>query len=271
MGHFTRTTLVTMAACAALTVSATGAQQARPGHARITLYADGGTADQPLTIGVRFQLDPGWHIFWRNPGGSGSPPTITWAPVADMVFGEIQWPVPRRFRIDAIVSYGYDGEVMLLVPAERGRAASGALMLTARADFAICRDVCVSETATTSLPLPAASAMPGKSADTSLFDQARAQLPRRVPPSWTVSARTTAGEFLLHIAAPAPPRTPTFFPLVNAVIDDTAAQRAETDSSGLTLHLEKSPYLNATPSTLEGVLLGADGRAFVIKTGIGDR
>ena len=32
----------------------------------------------PFYLGLHFQLEKGWHIYWVNPGDSGEPPRVTW-------------------------------------------------------------------------------------------------------------------------------------------------------------------------------------------------
>ena len=29
-------------------------------------------------ISVRFRMDAGWHIYWKDPGDSGMPPKVEW-------------------------------------------------------------------------------------------------------------------------------------------------------------------------------------------------
>jgi DsbC/DsbD-like thiol-disulfide interchange protein len=261
-----RGVILAAAACATLAVTSATAQRAKPApHARVTLLADGGNAGAPLTIGVRFQLDPDWHIYWRNAGGSGSAPSVAWTPVPGLKLGDIQWPVPHRIQIDAIVSYGYRGDVLLLVPAQRGAEAGRALTLAAALDYVICRDICVKETATAALALPAAAAMPTRSPEAALFDQARARMPKPAPADWTMTARVGADTITLHVAARTPPRTATFFPFVNGLIDDAVTQRTEIGAQGLTLRMPKSPYYGSAPADLEGVLVIDDARAFTVK------
>ena len=33
---------------------------------------------QHLQLGIRFDLEEGWHTYWVNPGDSGEPPRIEW-------------------------------------------------------------------------------------------------------------------------------------------------------------------------------------------------
>ena len=84
-------------------------------------------------LGLHFQLEKGWHIYWVNPGDSGEPPRVKWQLPAGLTAGEMEWPTPQRLGTATIVDFGYEDDVMLLVPmhAEAGLAA-----LDAGGDFA---------------------------------------------------------------------------------------------------------------------------------------
>src|SRR5258708_3640393 len=58
-------------------------------------------------IGLHFQLEKGWHIYWINPGDSGQPPRIEWHLPAGLSAREIEWPAPRRIGTSTIVDFGY--------------------------------------------------------------------------------------------------------------------------------------------------------------------
>src|SRR5438270_12165051 len=76
------------------------AQLVQARHARVELLAQ--TADvvpgQHLLFGVHFVLEPGWHIYWRNPGDSGQPPVFHWQLPPGFSAGEVQWPRPEKMR-----------------------------------------------------------------------------------------------------------------------------------------------------------------------------
>lgn len=67
-------------------------------------------------LGLRFDLMPKWHVYWRNPGDSGEAPRVNWTLPAGWEAGEIQWPVPERIPVGPLVNYGYENTVTLLVP-----------------------------------------------------------------------------------------------------------------------------------------------------------
>ena len=52
--------------------------------------------DPSLHAGVLFDLAPGWHLYWKNPGDTGIAPRLDlradgYAP------GELVWPAPTMF------------------------------------------------------------------------------------------------------------------------------------------------------------------------------
>src|SRR6266849_254585 len=70
----------------------------------------------PFYLGLHFQLEKGWHIYWINPGDSGEPLRITWQLPPGLNPGVIEWPVPRRLGTPSSVDFGYEDAVTLIVP-----------------------------------------------------------------------------------------------------------------------------------------------------------
>ena len=69
-------------------------------------------------MGLHFELESGWHIYWINPGDSGEPPRVQWRLPAGFRAESIQWPAPQRIEDHSLVDYGYEGEALLMVPVE---------------------------------------------------------------------------------------------------------------------------------------------------------
>src|SRR5579864_944263 len=74
-------------------------------HARVELLAAQAAAQpgRPFQVGLHFQLEPGWHIYWINPGDSGEPPRVKWTLPAGYQAGPIQWPVPQRIEDHSLI------------------------------------------------------------------------------------------------------------------------------------------------------------------------
>ena len=52
---------------------------------------------EPFKVGVRFKIDPEWHIYWINPGESGEPTTVQWTFPEGYKVGAVEYPVPVNF------------------------------------------------------------------------------------------------------------------------------------------------------------------------------
>ncbi len=129
-------------------------------------------------VGVRFRMDPHWHIYWKNPGESGLASEVTWD-TPGITVGELQWPAPSTFRTPDgyITTYGYEEEVLLFAEARVSEKATGSLHLSAAADVLVCEVQCLPAQLmlTRDLPVGAETLRDAEHAPT--FDAARARVP----------------------------------------------------------------------------------------------
>jgi thiol:disulfide interchange protein DsbD len=220
---------------------------------------------QPATLGLRLQMAPEWHTYWKNPGDSGLPTRLRWTLPPGFEAGAIAWPSPERFVDAPLASYGYDGEVVLLseirVPAQATTAAPA--VIAARADWLECRDVCRPGKAELTLRLDVKGAPPPPDPRfAKAFAEARARLPR-AGSALSVTGNAGAGALTLLARAPgAAPREAYFFPGRADVVDHGSPQRLAAEKGGFRLELPVAA--NATiPQSLEGVLV-ADGVGYEI-------
>jgi len=80
--------------------------------------ANSGTGTQgAVGLGLEMQLAPGWKTYWRSPGDAGLPPTIDWAGSDNLANAALRFPVPERFTLFGLETYGYGGTVILPIEA----------------------------------------------------------------------------------------------------------------------------------------------------------
>jgi len=85
-------------------------------HVRLVSQQDAVVAGGTFWVGVDMVLDDGWHVYWQNAGDSGLAPKIKWQLPSGIKAGEINWPYPQRLSVGPLTSFGYEHEVLLLVP-----------------------------------------------------------------------------------------------------------------------------------------------------------
>ncbi|OVE76102.1 hypothetical protein BVX98_06380 [bacterium F11] len=85
-------------------------------HVKATILAEVRSiqAGYPFWVGIKFEMDEGWHTYWKNPGDSGGPIRIQWELPTGFEAGPLQWPYPKKIETPPLVTYGYENETMLL-------------------------------------------------------------------------------------------------------------------------------------------------------------
>lgn len=138
-------------------------------------------ADQPIEIGVGYELEPGWHIYWQNSGDAGSAPTVKWSLPEGFTAGELQFPAPKRHVSPGdIVTNILAGEPILLTTIHPPKTLPpGEITIAANLVTFVCEGQCLQEKGNVELKLPVvASAGEVKPANESLLSQAKRKLPK---------------------------------------------------------------------------------------------
>lgn len=246
------------------------AEQVSETHARVELLSRQTelSTGSDLQLGVHFILEPGWHIYWINPGDSGQPPSFKWQLPAGFTAGEIQWPRPERMQATPeLADYGYHGDVLLpvMVHVPPALAAGPTVTIVADAKWLVCREVCIPEHAQLRLELPVAQNAKDNPQSALLFAKTEKLVPRPPPRNWNASVKSGKDEFVLLVHAGKPITKAEFFPLEPNQIDNAAPQKVMASPQGLTIALKKSDLLTKPVQVLRGVLVIPGGPAYRIE------
>ena len=128
---------------------------------RLISAVDGVGDAQALRLGLEFQMQPGWKIYWRSPGDAGFPPKPDWSASRNVGSVQMDWPAPERFQIFGLQTYGYETEVVFpltVAPQRPGEA----MTLSATVDYLVCSDICIPGNADVSIDLPEGTASPSQ-------------------------------------------------------------------------------------------------------------
>jgi suppressor for copper-sensitivity B len=173
---------VTAGLLAALILAAVGQARAEPAsawaeteQAKLRLVsAATSSAGGGVPLGLQIDLAPGWKTYWRSPGDAGVPVTLNWAGSTNLASAQLSWPVPHRFTLFGLDTFGYEDEVVLPIaamPADKSQP----LGLRLHVDYLVCEKVCIPHSANLSLDLPAGTAGPTEFAQ--LVDRYASRVP----------------------------------------------------------------------------------------------
>lgn len=243
-------------------------------HGTLELIAENQwiSAGHTVNLGLRFQLEKGWHIYWINPGDSGEPPRVTWQLPPGLILGAMEWPAPRRLGTSTIVDFGYEDTVTLIVPlhAEAHLPAQQPAQLAADVKVLVCREMCIPGKAQLSLTLPIKSQPPATDARTEdSFSATRKSLPQSAPKDWRFSVAEANGSFVLTANLGRAITQAVFFPLVESQIDNAAPQKLLPAPDGFRLTLWRSDQLLKPIERLKGVLVLSANQAYLIDVPVG--
>ena len=219
-----------------------------------------------LLIGLRLKMDAHWHTYWQNPGDSGMPTTIQWKLPAGFKAGQIQWPLPQRIPVPPLMNYGYEGEIVLpvelSVPKDWPTGLPGQpARIAARADWLVCKDVCIPGGADLELTLPVINANPAPDAKwAALFDKSLAAIPTQSIKG--ASATTSAGmiELTLPGVKPAGPDKLYIFSDIEGLVEHAAPQTGKVSGDGIMISFPVSHQLSASEPRISGVVTGANAQ-----------
>jgi len=197
---------------------------------------------KPATVGLKLRMAEHWHTYWKNPGDSGLPTRIQWVLPEGWKAGEIQWPYPVRLPIGPLMNYGYEDEVVLLSdltpPAD---AKPGDYTVKAKAEWLVCKDVCIPEKGDLDMVLAVAAAEPASNPRFQAhIERSRNMLPGAAP-GWKFDAALLGGSLVLRLTPPAgasAPRAITFFPDRELLIEPAAPQKITRDGSGVRIEMK---------------------------------
>ena len=127
------------------------------GHAKASLITNLQSSNQEsFYVGVRLQMQDGWHTYWENPGDSGSPFEANWSTDEGVIVENVQWPTPITIPYPPLMTYGYEGDIVF--PFQVFRSQETELKtISVDFNFLICADICIPESASLSLDLSSAS------------------------------------------------------------------------------------------------------------------
>jgi len=164
-----------------------------------------------VQLGLEFELQPDWKIYWRSPGDAGYPPAVDWKGSDNLADTVISWPAPHRFSISGLETMGYKGQVILPLVA-RINDPNQPLILRAAVDYLTCAVVCVPQHADLSLSLPNGPATATPHAhDISRFLAAVPADGPRVGLSLVSAETTDSGDLVVTVTANPPLKDPDLF------------------------------------------------------------
>lgn len=216
---------------------------------------------KPFWVGLLIKMEPGWHVYWKNPGATGFAPSIDWELPENFKSSEIHWPIPIKMTKADFVSFGYEGEVLLpiQITPPKDLDPSQPISLKGKAEWLTCKESCIPGNQDLGLTLPIKNSTPEwNSKWHTTFDIAKGNLPQNLS-DWKINAYVSKEQYGLLIEPESGdgqlPQSIQFFSY-NSDIKTNLPQKLEKTDTGYFLTL---PLETTVPEHLEGILINEEG------------
>lgn len=254
--------------CAVGVVARADSSSADRPHVHVQLVAPNpaiGVRSQPVNAGLYFKLEPGWHVYWKNPGDAGEPPHIKWTLPDGVTASPMQFPAPKRLPLGPLMDFGYEDEVLFPFTLNaRPDTKLGEVTLRAHVDWLVCRESCIPGKADLEITRVVGGSSGGSFEGQQLLDRLGHKLPGSLPAGDKLGFVPNANGFKLIVMTGRRETEASFFPADPDIIDNPAPQKFTATAQGFTLDLKKDANLKANPAQLRGVLELSSGRAYDI-------
>jgi thiol:disulfide interchange protein DsbD len=236
-----KTLLLAFAVCAS---NALAAPVVKTEHVEAEIISEKAATQpgKPVTLGLRLRMEPQWHTYWKNPGDSGLPTKIDWVLPAGWRAGPIQWPYPHPLPVGPLMNYGYEDEVVLLTElTPPANVAHGAVPIKARAEWLVCKDICIPEKGELDATVNIAAAdAPSNARVEAAIARARNNLPVDAS-GWKFESSLSSKALVVRLTPPEGVNVPAkvaFFPEREGLIEPAAPQKMSRDGRSVRVEMK---------------------------------
>ncbi len=222
------------------------------------------------TVGFVFTLEEKWHIYWKNAGFAGFPPSVEWTLPAGVHAGDLQFPAPTRLPYQGAVDYGYEDNVtypvVLTADAKLKAPKSGVVHVAAKVKWLVCAEQCVPGSADLGIDLklaPAGTVVANDGTKVGPLAAALKHIPRPLPANFAARAVSHGDALALTLTTGTQETDGDFYPLDGGVVADNVDQSTQSQPAGVRIFMSLLPNTPA-PKTLHGVVELSENEAYEV-------
>jgi len=228
-------------------------------RAELMAYApDGIDPGKTVWVGLQLAHQPHWHTYWKNSGDSGQPTSLSWTLPTGVLAGDIAWPTPKILPTGNLVTYGFNGTVLLPVPLTitpdfKPSPLSSELEVKLQASWLVCKLECVPQDGQFVLRLPTKSST---AMNAGLFEAAFQVQPKALRGNSQISIEGQQLKLTVSgLPAALQSQKLELFPEVTELVDAGAPWTQAWSGAVWTASVPISPHRSDSPKALPLVLV----------------
>ncbi|EQA35250.1 disulfide bond corrector protein DsbC [Leptospira inadai serovar Lyme str. 10] len=211
-------------------------------------------SDDFLRLALYIKAEPGWHVYWKNPGDSGTSLRTDWKSSPPGVAADWEWPLPERIELGDSVNFGYEKPTVLFsdYKIQKPLGSDESFHIEAKLHWLVCKEECVPES--TTLIIHKIEKFPPGSEKYSAYERSLKELPQTPETGLTISFRKKKDSFLFRIKGNDLPEKFDFFPEDPEIVSNQKIRTLEYSKNLIEFEIPRSEYISGDPDSIRGVL-----------------
>jgi len=220
-------------------------------------------------LGLVLSMEEHWHVYWKNAGDSGEPPTIKWTLPEGMTAGPLQFPPPTRLPLGPLMDFGYEDQVAFpLTLTAAPTMKPGKVHLDAQVSWLVCSSQCLPGKAHLGIDVELVKGPVAEAPLVGALGAAIKNLPKPLPATMSASAIGDAKQILVTLKTGTQEEDAELYPYDEEVIANAAEQQIESLPDGVKIRLDRAADSTALPKTLHALVELSSTEAYEFTTDV---
>lgn len=214
-------------------------------------------------IAIKMKIKKGWYSYWLNPGDAGMPAEFQWDLPAGFSAGPVKWPYPGSFETGGLVSFGYEGEVLLPVEISIDKNINaGEYKINLQADYLICKTECIPESSELSMKIIVSDNETKYDLENqNILSENKKMLPL-FSEAWLFQSEQTDTSVIISGFPKFPqmeiPDKVKYYPYEQGIFSNSKKQKYKTVNRKFTLEVFYELMRQSDPDSLTGVIVSSE-------------
>lgn len=216
--------------------------------------ADGVAPNESFYLATKFKIDRKWHLYWKNPGDAGLPPSVEWNLPKGFVASEYIFPTPHKLIENELLSFVYERELYLLTKIQAPKEITNSIEISAKVDWLVCKDVCLPGKGEAKISLSKANFVGASDEQKMLLEKINSKLPLELDLNFR--AETDGKKIFLKFATDKDFSELEFYPENGELLDYDFEEKITKNGRTYEVEFKRSEYSDELPKKFKGLLLG---------------
>ncbi|KAA3597146.1 MAG: hypothetical protein DWQ06_14060 [Calditrichaeota bacterium] len=214
--------------------------------------------NQSFYLATKFKIDKKWHLYWKNPGDAGLPPSVEWNLPKGFITSNYIFPTPKKLVESEILSFVYDRELYLLTEIKAPEEIPNSIEIGAKIDWLVCKDICLPGKGEAKLSLPKVNSIESSEEQKTLLDGIKSKLPLELDLNF--KAETDGKKIILKFESEKDFSELEFYPENGELLDYEFEEKITQDGKIYEVEFKRSEYNDKLPKNFKGLLFSKDSK-----------